>query len=410
LSRDWFGLFWIFAFPLMFALFFGSIFGGGPGRGGLKVGLVNEDREDPTGHTQEFIKALEQKHDALQLLPMGRDEAREKVRKGDLSAFVVIKPGFGQANPFFPGSKPLLEVGIDPARKADAGYLQGMLMEANFAGLQKSFADPREAQKQLGKALEGIERAKDLSDRQKKQIREFLKDMKKVMGKADFKDLQASPQAQPARIEQVEVQREGSRPLSSFEITFPSAVMWGLIGCITSFAISIVTERVAGTFLRLRIAPLSFSQLLAGKGLACFLASVTVAGFLLLLGHFVLGVRVENLLGLALAVVCTACCFVGIMMFLATLGKTEQGVAGAGWGLLMPLAMLGGGMVPLIFMPPWMQTASSISPIKWGIWVLEGAIWRDFTLAEMLPACGLLLAIGVVFYGLGVAKLARADG
>jgi ABC-2 type transport system permease protein len=98
------------------------------------------------------------------------------------------------------------------------------------------------------------------------------------------------------------------------------------------------------------------------------------------------------------------------MMFLATLGKTEQSVAGAGWGLLMPLAMLGGGMVPLFFMPPWMQTASNISPIKWGIWVLEGAIWRDFTLAEMLPACGLLVAIGVVCYGLGVAKLARADG
>ncbi len=48
--------------------------------------------------------------------------------------------------------------------------------------------------------------------------------------------------------------------------------------------------------------------------------------------------------------------FVGFMMLVASLGKTEQTAAGAGWAILMPLSMLGGAMVPLFVMPQWMQT------------------------------------------------------
>ena len=169
-----------------------------------------------------------------------------------------------------------------------------------------------------------------------------------------------------------------------------------------------MAERIAGTYLRLRLAPLSWGQLLAGKGMACFLASMGVSVFLLILGHLLFGVRLGNPLLLLLGLVCTACCFVGIMMLLATLGKTEQGVAGAGGGILMPLAMLGGGMIPLIAMPPWLQTASSASPIKWSILAVEGAVWRDFSLAEMVLPCAILVGVGVVCFCLGVRNLARA--
>jgi ABC-2 type transport system permease protein len=58
--------------------------------------------------------------------------------------------------------------------------------------------------------------------------------------------------------------------------------------------------------------------------------------------------------------------------------------------------MTGGGMIPLIAMPPWMQAVSNFSPVKWGILSFEGAIWRGFSLAEMVPALGILLGIGVV--------------
>jgi len=160
----------------------------------------------------------------------------------------------------------------------------------------------------------------------------------------------------------------------------------------------------------LQVAPLRRMQILAGKGLACFIASTTIAVVLLGIGTLVLGVRVQDLVQLAMAIVATATCFVGIMMLVSTLGRTEQSVAGAGWGIMMPLAMLGGAMVPLFFMPRWMLTLGSISPVKWSILALEGAIWRGYSLGDMLLPCGLLVGIGVSCYSLGVANFARQDG
>src|SRR5262249_46109858 len=139
------------------------------------------------------------------------------------------------------------------------------------------------------------------------------------------------------------------------------------------------------------------------------LAAVAVAVALLAFGHFVLDVRLEQPVALLLAVVCTAFCFSGIMMLVSTLGKTQSAVAGAGWGVLLPMAMGGGGMVPLMAMPDWMLTLSNVSPVKWGILALEGATWRGYSLAEMATPCGILLAVGAACFALGVRSLARQD-
>ena len=109
------------------------------------------------------------------------------------------------------------------------------------------------------------------------------------------------------------------------------------------------------------------------------------------------------------AVLCTVLCFVGIMMFICTLGRTEQSVGGAGWGIFMITGMLGGAMMPLAFMPSWMRPFTHISPVKWGIFALEGAIWRNFSLIEIINPCLVLLAIGTAAFLLGVFSLRRQD-
>jgi linearmycin/streptolysin S transport system permease protein len=112
---------------------------------------------------------------------------------------------------------------------------------------------------------------------------------------------------------------------------------------------------------------------------------------------------------LLLAVGSTAACFTGLMMFISTLGKTPEGVGGAGWGVMMPMAMLGGGMIPLIAMPGWLYQLSSLSPVKWGILGLEGAIWRGFSVGEMLLPCGILLAVGAVGFVAGAQVLSLRE-
>ena len=112
---------------------------------------------------------------------------------------------------------------------------------------------------------------------------------------------------------------------------------------------------------------------------------------------------------LVIAAACVATCFVGIMMLMANVGKSEEAVSGAAWGTNMLMAMFGGGMIPLLFMPAFMRTLSNASPVKWSILALEGAIWRDFTLTEMLLPCAILVTIGAVCFTIGSVMLSRAS-
>jgi ABC-2 type transport system permease protein len=217
------------------------------------------------------------------------------------------------------------------------------------------------------------------------------------------------PAAAGPKIEFVAVAEEGSGPRSAFEISFAQAIAWALNGTVAAFAMSLVKERVDGTFLRLRLAPLTRGRILAGKGLACLAACAATVTFLLVVGTAIFRVRISNPVGILVAIASVGVAFTGIMMLISTLGRTERSVAGAGWAILLVCSMLGGGMVPLIAMPEWMRTVSHASPVKWAILGMEGGIWRGFTLAEILVPCGILVAAGVVFFAAGVKNFARME-
>jgi ABC-2 type transport system permease protein len=160
--------------------------------------------------------------------------------------------------------------------------------------------------------------------------------------------------------------------------------------------------------MRLQVAPVSRFEILAGKALACFMTVILVIVILTILG-VMLGMQPKSYGLLALAAFCVAFCFVGIMMVMSVLGKTEASVNGAGWAINMVMAMLGGAMIPVMFMPAFIQKFSVISPIKWGILSIEGAIWREFTLAEMALPCAVMLTVGALGLVVGTAILSRSE-
>ena len=412
LRREKEALFWIFLFPVVFALFFGFLSGGGGGeRGKLHLAVVDLDQSEGSNGLLEKLR----KSEALQIhdkstgdKPLTVEDARNAVRRGDWTAFLVVPKGYGQtADSFVPDGDPL-EIGIDPARKAESGMLEGILMETVFSGMQDQFSNPKKAKANAAKAVSALDQADDMDPVQKKLLKSFLGEMEKFMGQVEPGGLERSPFGKSNKLKKVPVQpEEESKPKSAFEVTFPSSVTWGMYGCIITFAISIVSERTRGTLTRLRMSPLSWAEIVAGKGLSCFLVSVFVATLLMVLGRLLFGVRVENIPGLVMAIVSAAFCYTGLMMALAGFGKTERAVSGSAAAIFMPLAMIGGGMIPLFLMPEWLRTVSIISPTRWIIQALEGAIWRNYSFVEMLLPCGVLVAIGLAGLGLGVKFLSR---
>lgn len=426
LFRDKFALFWIFAFPLMYSLFFGSLFGGGGSGNGspLAIAIVDEAQTDASrGLVADLVAhaSVAGKRDDGAPFVVPLDEARSLVQKGSRAAYVRIPAGY-DPSPFalFGGGDPAaddapIEIGIDPRRAAEAGFLQGVLMETVFGGLGERFTDRDAMRREVGRSIEQV-RGGDMPALQKRVLETFLSSLDRFFADADF-DGAAAAGVGPGgggmldAVRVVDVARDQqNRPRSSFEITFPSALIWGLMSVAMGFAISIVRERTQGTMLRLRTAPIGRAHLLAGKALGCMIACLIVMVSVLAFGCLALGVGVQSVTLLAVAMVCTAACFTGLMMTASVLGKSENAVAGATWGVMMPFAMIGGGMVPLIAMPEWLLRLSDLSPFKWGILALEGAIWRGFAWGDLVWPCVVLLAIGAVFFAVGVAVFRRTDG
>jgi ABC-2 type transport system permease protein len=405
LLRDKAALFWVFMFPLLIGMMFGFIFGGeGGGMSPSKIAVIDADGSKESKALVDRLK----KSSAVKVTETSLDAGLKSVRKGDISAYVLVPKGFGEASQRFQAGEKPIKIGSDPSRKAEAGMLQGVIAEAAYADMQKKFSDPVSMQASAKDALAELDKASDMPADQKENLKGLLSALDKygASGAATGPGGQAGMQG--PKIETENVAAEGAKPASAFEVTFPQALLWGVLAVVATFAISMVQEREKGTLVRLRVSPMSFSEILGGKALACFFACMGTMVVLLAFGVLLFHIRIGSPGLLLLALVASSICLVGVMMLLSVLGRTEQAVSGSSWGVLMICAMFGGGMLPVFVMPGWMQTAGSFSPLKWTIVSIEGSIWRGYTLADMLLPVSVLVGIGVVCFSIGVRVLARA--
>jgi len=418
LLRDKAGFIFAFVFPLVYAVFFGAIFSnvGGDATSKLQIAVVDEDK---TPESRSFIEALEGVSE-VEVTTTGRDEAVQSVRRGQRLAYIALPEGFGaKRDGMFWGDPPEVAVGIDPSRQAEAGMLQGVLIKCAFERMQDMFQRPELMAGRIDTWLDNLRSADDIDSNWRGPLELFfpaLKSFVQNIPRDEQKSAASQPSDgseseqsslfeggwQPVIIDMQPVTRQTGVKISSYAWSFPQGIIWGVMGCAAAFGISLVVERTSGTLVRLRMAPIARWQILAGKATACFFTTLGMIITLLVLAAVVFGVRTHSIPLLAVAVVSVALGFVGIMMLLSVIGKTEQSAAGIGWAVLLIMAMIGGGMVPRLFMPAWMKMLSHVSPVKWAIHAMEGALWRGFSPAEMLAPCAVLIGVGVVCFAIGV--------
>ena len=427
LSRDKLGAFFIIGFPVLMGLFFGLIMGssGSSGSSRIPIAVIDQDQSESS---QRFVKLLRE-NENLELLDEDFDEdldrATERVRKGSLVGALVVPKGFGERSKAFWGESPTIQLAIDPSRSAEAGMIEGMVMQATGRMMQDRFSNPDLMRPQIDEAIAQAENSPSVSETDRGLMKDMFASLDSMFDSIDRLNANAQGGQQPqtgggfqlAQIESLDVTRQidpGSTEAqtqklkSRWDISFPQAMLWGVLGCVAGFAVSIARERTGGTMTRLHAAPISRFDILAGKAVACFITVVFVVTFMTILG-IMLGMQPGSYVHLILATLATAFCFVGIMMTLSVLGKTEQSVAGSGWAINMIMAMIGGCMIPMMFMPSFLQKVSVVSPVRWAISAIEGAIWREFSFSEMLTPCGVLIGFGVSGIVLGTFLLQRRN-
>lgn len=421
LFRDKASIFFMWIFPVLYGVFFGVIFGGGgDDPKDIPVIMVDEDQSDRSrAFAEKLSNAPEFK---LENLPL--PEAQAKVKRGNASAYIRLAPGFGADGGMFFGEPVSIELGVDPSRRMEIGMIQGILTKYAFQQISTAFTDQGAMLDSLQRSRAALNADADITPIQRgvlstlfNSLDTFAAGMPQLTNPPDAPPGQAgsgAPGFEPVKITLKEVTRETDRTKprnagGAYAVTFPQAIMWAVMGSAAGFGIGLVIERTKGTLLRLRTSPLSWSQILAGKALACFISTMISMVFLLTIGMVIFGIRPVSWPLLGVAMLCVSCCFVGIMMLLSVVGRTEASAGGIGWAVCSVMAMLGGGMVPLFVMPQWMQQLASISPVKWAILALEGPIWRGFTPAEMLLPCGILMTIGIIGFAAGSTIFRRIE-
>ncbi|TVQ61475.1 MAG: ABC transporter permease [Phycisphaerales bacterium] len=431
LRRDRAGAFFTLVFPVAFAVLFGLIFSGTTGTPtGVRVLVVDEDG---SAASAAFMERLT-RNESLRIEVIGDAQVGAgAVRRGQRAAMLVLPAGFGESvsspTRLFGGGggdEGLVRGVVDPGQRFTTGLLQGAVTAALFEtvsgamgeaeGVRRAAADGRAmvASAEPGTinlpmrlALRGVFDQLDV----------MASEMEAAHARGDGGDAPSGDGtgAGPGsgfgnglgvRFEEVAVARSG--PRSSFDLTIPQGNAWGLMACVIGFGMSLVTERTRGTMTRLLVAPVSSSQVLAGKAVACFATACFVQTVLILVGVAFFGVRVGSVGLLAAGFVAASFAFTGIMMTLSAVGRTEGGSEGFGRAVLLVLALFGGGGVPLAFMPEWMRQVAGVSPFKWAILAVENAVWRGASAAEAVVPLVALAGFGVAGFVLGVWLFRRS--
>src|SRR5262249_41890023 len=169
-------------------------------------------------------------------------------------------------------------------------------------------------------------------------------------------------------------------------------------------------EEAWGTSTRLAMAPVAHAAVLGGKLLARLLIGTAQLLVLLLFGHFTYGLTLGHsplaLILVAAAIVFSMACF---SVIVAGVARTREQIIPVGLSAVFILAALGGCWWPFFEQPKWMQTLGQGVMTTWSMFAIHDVMLRDKGLIDVAPKLLLLVAYGLVSFGIGLRFFRYAE-
>jgi ABC-type multidrug transport system permease subunit len=193
---------------------------------------------------------------------------------------------------------------------------------------------------------------------------------------------------------------------SGFEQTIPGIlVMFTLLILLTSGASMLVIERKEGLLRRLASAPISRTEVVAGKWAGRMVLAAIQITVALVIGTFLFRMDWGPDLGM-IAVVLAAwgafCASAGL--WLGTVARTEGQAGGLGVMAANALAALGGCWWPIEITPGWMQTLQNFLPTGWAMDALHKLISFQSGAAAAVPQVLILVVAALLVGALAVRR------
>jgi ABC-2 type transport system permease protein len=194
----------------------------------------------------------------------------------------------------------------------------------------------------------------------------------------------------------------------------PAWMVFAMFFVVVPLSNALLSEHYSGTLRRLRTFNLSPLMLLVGKLIPYFVINQLQVVSMLCAGYWLLpligGDRLlfgDSITGLCILSASVSVAALGYALFIATLASsTEQATTLGGVGNIL-LAAIGGVMVPVFVMPPFMQQAAEFSPMFWAVDGFLDIMLRGGDAKSVLFEAALLCGFGLLLLFLASVLLQR---
>lgn len=347
--RDPLALGFLLGFPLVFMLLFGAIFSGDE-TPNYAIGVIDEDN---TPLSQAFVD------EALAQVPVlevstydDTATALRDLKFGDLKAYIVIPPGFGQqVNSNWQGDKADITLNIT--------YDESDIMVS-----------------------EQIVTIINATTRAFAQI-----------------EVPITINAEPIYIE---------TEIDYMDFIGPGIIVFGILIIIPTAARTMVSDKEKGMLARLLTTPTRPIDFILGYSLGLVLLAAAQI-IIIMLATWLLGLNMTGNPFLAFFVfLLTSLCCIGIGMVVASLTKTENQAEPLCWLFAMPLAALSGCWFSTDLMPSYLRTFAYAFPFAHTIDASRAILIRGVGLEAISYDFLFLVGWAVVIFALGVILFRRS--
>lgn len=366
--KDKGNVFFTFIFPLMLVFVLGSQFGGSGSSG--RVTLSGPDSELRTA-VAEQLEGQE-----VSVSYASHDDMLEQVARGRTDVGLVVNEDASTA--YTDGGTSELEMIASSATTSMAAQQQVRVAVTNLDLRQVQVTALEDA------GVSGPDAAQAL-DEAAGQVNE--------------------PTLEVVNVDSLAQEFQG---LGQFDLGASSQLL--LFTFLTSLAGSstLINARRQGVMARSLAAPVSTMQALLGQALGRWVIAFFQGGYIMLATWLLFGVDWGNI-GLSLLILAIfALVAAGAAMMLGSILDNEGAAVGAGVGLGLVLAAIGGGMMPLEIFSDTMRTLAHITPHAWGYDAFAEVQRHGGGLVDILPQLGVLAAMAVAALLVGAWLLRRS--
>ncbi len=398
-----------FAIPIALITLFAFAFGGAGKSGGssiIKMQLSDLDSTTASYETTKIFDSLK----SIRVLVTPLEQALENIKKGKQSCVLIIHKGFSDS--LSSGKGLPLELQYDEAKEIEVGLLQQSLI-STVASLPFSIGDPKTS---MANRFNNM--VKDAPPGLQKDIQNSSDGLFDLLSEGFAQDSSGPQKTQKniasdflgGDIKMTKLIAAGDdNKVGLVQAVAGTAVMM-LLFSVVGIGMGLLEEKQEGTLNRLLYTPMNPISILFGKMIAANIISIFQLLIMFLFANLVFGLDIfSHLGGLLIMILATsfACSAFGVL--LASFARSRQQVQGLSTLIILVMSAIGGSMMPIFFMPAFMQKLAIMSVNYWSIQGFFDIFWRSlsFTDSTFLFRVLVLMLIGLILNTLSVVMFKK---